>query len=114
MWDPGAYLDFSAERGRPFEDLIARVGVERHLRPGGWFALQVPGSRHDRLHELLDGLARSPRWATRLAETAQIRDAVPDPIAYAALLHSAYPRLDWGRPLPFRRVFAVAHKVVPS
>jgi trans-aconitate 2-methyltransferase len=262
-WDPGTYLDFAAERGRPFEDLVARVGaerpeavvdlgcgpggltatlalrwpaarvlgidsspemiaaateratpgrvdfqladlrdwsppepvdvivtnatlqwvighldllpvwVERHLRPGGWLALQVPGNLHDPLHTLLDGLARSPRWAARLAGTTELRDAVPDPVEYAAvlaaagcrvdawettylhvldpeghlgpdavlawakgtalrpmldampdngsradflheyaeLLHSAYPRQDWGTPLPFRRVFAIAHKV---
>jgi trans-aconitate 2-methyltransferase len=26
-WDPATYLDFSAERSRPFHDLLARVGA---------------------------------------------------------------------------------------
>ena len=28
MWDPGQYLRYAGERGRPFFDLIARVGAE--------------------------------------------------------------------------------------
>src|SRR6266516_2946967 len=27
MWDPGQYLRYAGERGRPFFDLIARVGA---------------------------------------------------------------------------------------
>ena len=27
-WDPEQYLQFAAERGRPFHDLLARVGAE--------------------------------------------------------------------------------------
>ena len=27
-WDPEQYLQFAAERGRPFQDLLARVGAE--------------------------------------------------------------------------------------
>lgn len=265
-WDPGTYLDFSSERGRPFQDLVARVRaqqprevvdlgcgpggltasladrwptahivgldsspemiaaagerarpgrvefaladlrewqpqqpvdvivtnatlqwvighldllpvwVERNLKPDGWLALQVPGNLDDPLHTLLEDLARSPRWADRLAASTEVRDVVPDPIGYAEvlaaagcevdawettylhildpagrlgpdavlgwakgtalrpmldalpdndsreefleeyaeLLRSAYPRREWGTPLPFRRVFAVAHKVVAS
>ena len=33
---------------------------------------------------------------------------------YAELLRRAYPRQAWGTPLPFRRVFAVAHRVVDA
>jgi trans-aconitate 2-methyltransferase len=29
QWDPDQYLQFAAERGRPFQDLLARVGAER-------------------------------------------------------------------------------------
>jgi trans-aconitate 2-methyltransferase len=35
------------------------------------------------------------------------RDAFID--EYAERLRAAYPRRPWGTPLPFRRVFAVAH-----
>ena len=28
QWDPEQYLQFAAERGRPFHDLLARVGAE--------------------------------------------------------------------------------------
>ena len=28
-WDPEQYLQFAAERGRPFDDLLARVPAER-------------------------------------------------------------------------------------
>jgi trans-aconitate 2-methyltransferase len=41
-WDPGTYLDFAAERARPFEDLVARIGptqprevVDLGCGPGG-------------------------------------------------------------------------------
>lgn len=27
MWDPGKYLDYADQRGRPFHDLIARIGA---------------------------------------------------------------------------------------
>jgi trans-aconitate 2-methyltransferase len=265
-WDPAVYLDFAAERGRPFTDLLARVGAERPasvvdlgcgpggltaslaerwpgarvlgldsspemvgraasysvpgrvefelgdvrswqpaepvdvivtnatlqwvpghlellpvwvssaLRPGGWLALQVPGNLSDPLHSLLRDLARSPRWFDRLAAAEDVRAVVPDPIGYdevlagagcvvdawettylhvldpeghlgadavlawakgtalrpvldalgdndsreeflgeyGELLHAAYPRRPWGTPLPFRRIFAVAHKPAAS
>jgi trans-aconitate 2-methyltransferase len=29
QWDPEQYLQFAAERGRPFRDLVARVGADR-------------------------------------------------------------------------------------
>jgi len=28
MWDPGQYLRYAGERGRPFFDLLARVGAD--------------------------------------------------------------------------------------
>ncbi len=265
-WDPATYLAFAAERGRPFEDLVARIGaeaprevvdlgcgpggltaslagrwpaahvvgvdsspdmiaaaqplatpgrvdfqladlrdwrppapvdvivtnatlqwvpghldllpgwVEQHLRPGGWLALQVPGNLDDPLHTLLHDLVGSPRWSPELGATRQARDRVTDPAGYvevlaaagcevdawettylhvldpegrlgpdavlgwamgtalrpvldalpdngsreefleeyAELLHAAYPRRPWGTPLPFRRIFAVAHRLEAS
>lgn len=32
MWDPGQYLSFADERGRPFYDLVSRVGAEAPRR----------------------------------------------------------------------------------
>ncbi len=32
MWDPGTYLEFADHRGRPFFDLLARVGAEAPRR----------------------------------------------------------------------------------
>jgi trans-aconitate 2-methyltransferase len=262
-WDPATYLDFSAERGRPFHDLLGRVGaVDPHrvvdlgcgpgrlagvltqrwplayvlgidsspemiaaagphsvpgqveferaalgdwqpdppvdvivtnatlqwvpghlellprwvgtaLRPGGWLALQVPGNLGDPLHTLLRQVSTSPRWGSRLGDAEGMRAEVPDAAGYAEvlaaagcqvdawettylhildpegrfgpdavlawamgtalrpvldllpdkgsrddflveygeLLRAAYPRRPWGTPLPFRRIFAVAHKV---
>jgi trans-aconitate 2-methyltransferase len=267
-WDPSRYLDFAAERARPFHDLVARIGcagkeerqsvqqvvdlgcgpggltatlaetwpwahvvgvdsspemiaaassyalpgevdfeladlrdwlpaepvdvivtnatlqwvpghlellprwVDRALRPGGWLALQVPGNLADPLHTRLREVATSPHWADRLADVEHLRAEVPGPLGYAevlasagcevdawettylhvldpagrygpdavlawamgtavrpivdrlpdpadrdafvteyaARLRTAYPRRPWGTPLPFRRVFAVAHK----
>ena len=259
-WDPQTYLDFAAERRRPFDDLLARVRakqparvvdlgcgpggltaelarrwpgaqvlgldsspdmverarasglpvdveladlrswqpvqpvdvivtnatlqwvpghltllsrwVETALRPGGWLALQVPGNLGDPLHTLLRQVASAERWAPLLTEAQGVRAEVPDPAGYAEvlaaagctvdawettylhvldpesrfgpdavlawakgtalrpvldllpdrgsrekfldeyaeLLRAAYPRLAWGTPLPFRRIFAVAHK----
>jgi len=260
-WDPQIYLDFAAERRRPFEDLVARVRAEQPaqvvdlgcgpggltaelarrwpgarvlgldsspemidrarasatgvgfeladlrswqpaepvdvivtnatlqwvpghldllprwvgtaLRPGGWLALQVPGNLGDPLHTLLRQVASSTRWAAQLGDAEGMRAEVPDPAGYAevlaaagcavdawettylhildpegrfgpdavlawamgtalrpvldllpdkgsrdefleeyaGLLRAAYPRLPWGTPLPFRRIFAVARKV---
>jgi trans-aconitate 2-methyltransferase len=43
-----------------------------------------------------------------LADDPALRQDFVD--TYAARLRAAYPRRPWGTPLPFRRVFAVAHK----
>ncbi len=32
MWDPGKYLDFADLRGRPFHDLVARIGAQQPRR----------------------------------------------------------------------------------
>ena len=33
-WDPDRYLTYADERGRPFVDLLARVGAERPAARG--------------------------------------------------------------------------------
>ena len=170
-WDPVQYLEFAAERGRPFDDLLARlpaddpaavvdlgcgpgnltrtlagagrgrgsrgstrrrrwwrgpsrstptdrltftVGdmrewrpaepvdvlvsnatlqwVPGHLdllprlvdavRPGGWFAFQVPGNFGDRTHTAMDDVATSPRWSQRFAGRERAQPAVETPARY--------------------------------
>ena len=170
-WDPDQYLQFAAERGRPFDDLLGRVpeedpavvvdlgcgpgtltrtladrwplarvlGVDSspemvqravaegtserlgfsvgdlrdwrpdepvdvllsnatlqwvpdHLvllpslvdavRPGGWFAFQVPGNFGDRSHTAMAEVATSPRWRERFDGRDRARPAVEQPAAY--------------------------------
>ena len=47
-----------------------------------------------------------------LADTPELQQAFLD--EYAATLRQAYPRRRWGTLLPFRRIFAVAHKASPA
>ena len=170
-WDPVRYLEFAAERGRPFDDLLARLpaddpaavvdlgcgpgnltrtlarrwprarveGIDSspemvaravadytddrltftvrdirewrpaepvdvlvsnatlqwvpgHLdllprlvdavRPGGWFAFQVPGNFGDRTHTAMDDVATSPRWSQRFAGRERAQPAVETPARY--------------------------------
>jgi trans-aconitate 2-methyltransferase len=174
-WDPERYLTYADERGRPFADLLARVGAERpadvvdlgcgpghltrllaqrwpdarvrgldsseamvararedvadvefavadlrdwaagdeqvdvlvsnatlqwvpghldllpalvgHLRPGGWFALQVPANFAEPSHTLRDELAAQEPYAAHLRDVA-----VPsshDPVDYLRVLQGA-------------------------
>ena len=174
-WDPERYLTYADERGRPFVDLLARVGADEpgavvdlgcgpgnltallarrwpgarvrgldsseamvarahsdvrevdfevadlrdwaagddrvdvlvsnatlqwvpghlellpalvdHVRPGGWFALQVPGNFDQPSHTLRDGLAAEEPYAAHLRDVA-----VPsshDPVDYLRALQGA-------------------------
>jgi trans-aconitate 2-methyltransferase len=59
------------------------------LRPGGWLAVQVPGNFRAPTHALLAELCVSPRWASRLADTAPRPDAVLEPAGYLDVLTAA-------------------------
>ncbi|MET1035722.1 MAG: trans-aconitate 2-methyltransferase [Arthrobacter sp.] len=59
------------------------------LRPGAWFAAQVPGNFGSPSHVLLRRLAESPRWAGRLAGILRHDEAVAEPAAYLRLLLDA-------------------------
>ena len=173
-WDPEQYLQFAAERGRPFQDLMARVTADRparrrrprlragqphghpgrplagrrragldsspemveqaqrstrpagvvrggrpagvaragpvdvlvsnatlqwvpgHLdllpglveqvRPGGWFAFQVPGNFGERSHTAMAEVATSPRWADTFGGRDSARPAVEGRQTYLELL----------------------------
>lgn len=178
-WDPDQYLQFAAERGRPFHDLLARVAagdpayvvdlgcgpgnltltlaqrwpgarvdgvdsspemvaqaqrdaaagaagdrahftvgdlrewepvdpvdvlvcnatlqwVPDHLdllpslvervRPGGWFAFQVPGNFDQHSHTAMARVATSPRWRKAFGGRDRARPAVEEPQTYLRVL----------------------------
>lgn len=59
------------------------------LRPGAWFALQVPGNFTSPSHTLMRGLADSDQWAGRLAGVLRHDDAVAEPVEYLNLMLDA-------------------------
>lgn len=179
-WDPSLYLGFAGERGRPFVDLLARVGAEspadvvdlgcgpgnlttllarrwpdarvrgldsseqmiararrdvpevafevadlrhwageddevdvlvtnatlqwvpghlellpdlvRHVRPGGWVALQVPGNVDQPSHTTRDALAAEAPYAAHLRDVAV--PASHDPVDYLRALQAVGCEVD--------------------
>lgn len=59
------------------------------LRPGGWFAMQVPGNFGAPSHVLMRELADSPRWATRLKGVLRHKDVVAEPAEYLEIMLDA-------------------------
>ena len=59
------------------------------LRPGAWFALQVPGNFNAPSHSLMRSLADSDEWAGRLAGVLRHDDAVAEPAGYLELMLDA-------------------------
>lgn len=59
------------------------------LRPGAWFALQVPGNFNSPSHTLMRGLAESGPWAGRLAGVLRHEDAVGGPDDYLNIMLDA-------------------------
>jgi trans-aconitate 2-methyltransferase len=55
-----------------------------HVRPGGWFAFQVPGNHDQPSHVLLRELADDPRFASQTRGVA--RPASHEPAVYAGVL----------------------------
>ncbi len=92
-WDPERYLRYADERGRPFVDLLARVGA---TAPGSIVDLGCgPGNLTRLLVE---------RWPE--ASVTGL-DSSPEMIAVA---ESIYPVVGGRVLLPFRRIFVVAQK----
>jgi len=73
------------------------------LKPGAWFALQVPGNFNAPSHTLMRELAESPAWAGRLAGVLR-HDAWET--TYQQLLPGAHPVLEWVRGTGLRPVLA--------
>jgi trans-aconitate 2-methyltransferase len=59
------------------------------LRPGAWFALQVPGNFNAPSHSLMRALANSDAWAGRLSGVLRHDDAVLEPAEYLELMLDA-------------------------
>lgn len=59
------------------------------LRPGAWFALQVPGNFESPSHTLMRELAESPGWAARLDGVLRHDDAVAEPARYLEIMLDA-------------------------
>ncbi|WP_461174790.1 trans-aconitate 2-methyltransferase [Arthrobacter sp. Z1-9] len=95
------------------------------LRPGSWFAMQVPGNFNAPSHALMRGLAGSPRWAPKLQGVLRGGESVGEPADYLRILLDAGfaadawettyqqvlpgpdPVLEWVRGTALRPVLAV-------
>ncbi|MCB5274926.1 putative trans-aconitate 2-methyltransferase [Arthrobacter sp. SO5] len=94
------------------------------LRPGAWFALQVPGNFTSPSHTLMRALAESPDWSGRLAGVLRHENAVGEAAdylnimldagcdadawetTYQQLLPGGNPVLEWVRGTGLRPVLA--------
>lgn len=66
------------------------------LRPGAWFALQVPGNFTSPSHTLMRELAESPAWAEKLDGVLRHEDAVADAARYLEImLRAGYAADAW-------------------
>ena len=59
------------------------------LRPGAWFALQVPGNFNAPSHALMRQLASSDRWAAKLRGVLRGGESVGEPAGYLGILLDA-------------------------
>jgi trans-aconitate 2-methyltransferase len=59
------------------------------LRPGAWFALQVPGNFNAPSHALMRRLAGSARWASQLEGVLRGGESVGEPADYLHILLDA-------------------------
>ena len=64
-------------------------GWLRALKPGAWFALQVPGNFTSPSHTLMRELAESPRWTARLGGVLRHDGAVGSPADYLEIMLDA-------------------------
>ncbi len=91
-WVPGADTDVvvtnAALQWVPgHRDMLAEW--LRALKPGAWFALQVPGNFTSPSHTLMRELAESPLWASRLGGVLRHDGAVGSPADYLDIMLDA-------------------------
>jgi trans-aconitate 2-methyltransferase len=69
------------------QDMLARwLGA---LKPGAWFALQVPGNFNAPSHVLMRDIAHSPRWKGKLNGVLRGGDSVSEPAEYLSIMLDA-------------------------
>jgi trans-aconitate 2-methyltransferase len=59
------------------------------LKPGAWFAMQVPGNFNAPSHTLMRELAGSPRWSAKLAGVLRGGESVGEPAEYLGIMLDA-------------------------
>lgn len=59
------------------------------LRPGAWFAMQVPGNFSAPSHALMRELADSPHWSAKLGGVLRHEDVVAEPSRYLEIMLDA-------------------------
>lgn len=64
-------------------------GWLRALKPGAWFAMQVPGNFTSPSHRLMRELAESPKWSGRLGGVLRHDGAVGSPADYLGIMLDA-------------------------
>jgi trans-aconitate 2-methyltransferase len=96
-WEPARPVDVLASNAT-FQwvpghlDLLARlVGF---VRPGGWFAFQVPGNFAEPNHTELAALRASPRWREVLAGLDLPEPASAEPLTYVRRVSELGGRVD--------------------
>lgn len=127
-WTPGAGTDVVVSNAMMqwipgHRELMA--GWLDALKPGAWFAAQVPGNFEAPSHALMRELAAKPHWAQRLQGLVLRKDAVAEPGTYLRLmfehgfesdvwettyeqvLRGPDPVLDWVRGTALRPILSV-------
>ncbi|WP_457962345.1 trans-aconitate 2-methyltransferase [Arthrobacter sp. D1-29] len=74
------------------QDLLARW-LDR-LKPGAWFAMQVPGNFNAPSHVLMRELASTPRWKPKLEGVLRGGESVGEPADYLEIMLDANCRAD--------------------
>lgn len=91
-WMPSAETDVvvsnAALQWVPGHQDMMRSWLEA-LRPGAWFALQVPGNFNAPSHVLMRGLAGSERWSPKLGGVLRGGESVGEPAEYLDILLDA-------------------------
>lgn len=64
------------------------------VRPGGWFAMQVPGNVASPTHTAIAAVCAQPRWRERLGAVAEQRPAASEPVDCLEVLAPLVSRVD--------------------
>jgi trans-aconitate 2-methyltransferase len=96
-WQPSADTDVvvsnAALQWVPGHQEMIRGWLEA-LRPGAWFAMQVPGNFNAPSHALMRELAASEQWAHRLRGVLRGGESVGEPAEYLQILLDGGCRAD--------------------